>query len=89
MSPYAALSALLLSVIPFLSVRRLLLARRVGRCTANAVMAKLQECREREIIVNCASGHRSISATYYLQRLGFEAANLRGGLAAWQSVQKT
>lgn len=42
--------------------------------------------RERRIIVNCASGARSSRAVAFLQRAGFDAANLAGGFQAWQKA---
>ena len=50
-------------------------------------MFELEKYREREIIVYCASGNRSIPATQLLMKNGFKAANLRGGLAAWQAIR--
>ncbi len=50
-------------------------------------MFELEKYREREIIVYCASGNRSIPATQMLMKNGFRAANMRGGLAAWQAMR--
>lgn len=52
-------------------------------------MFELEKYREREIIVYCASGNRSIPATQLLMKNGFKAANLRGGLAAWQALRNS
>lgn len=35
------------------------------------------------IIMVCRSGARSWSATEFVQRFGFEAANMAGGMLAW------
>lgn len=40
--------------------------------------------KEREIVVLCASGARSARAAAFLSRQGMRAANIRGGLRAWQ-----
>ncbi len=53
-----------------------------------ARLAELQQHREREIIVYCASGQRSAVAVDFLQKNGFQAVNLRGGLAAWRTVPR-
>ncbi|MGD8192664.1 rhodanese-like domain-containing protein [Brevibacillus ginsengisoli] len=36
------------------------------------------------IIMVCRSGARSWSATEFVQRYGFEVANMTGGMLAWQ-----
>ncbi|MEO8519603.1 MAG: rhodanese-like domain-containing protein [Dermatophilaceae bacterium] len=38
----------------------------------------------RPVVVMCASGMRSRSAAKHLRSLGFDAASLSGGMAAWQ-----
>ncbi len=43
--------------------------------------------KEKTILVNCRSGQRSARACAYLQRLGFEAVNLKGGFLAWDSPE--
>lgn len=40
--------------------------------------------RDREIVCVCRSGSRSGSATRQLNAAGFKAANLRGGMIAWE-----
>jgi hydroxyacylglutathione hydrolase len=40
--------------------------------------------RDRPLIVNCRSGGRSSRAVAYLQHLGFDAANLAGGMMMWE-----
>jgi rhodanese-related sulfurtransferase len=39
--------------------------------------------RKKEIVVYCRVGNRSAFASAYLARLGFDAKNLEGGIAAW------
>lgn len=41
--------------------------------------------RDREILVICATGNRSATATSALRRLGYDAHNVAGGMAAWGS----
>lgn len=48
---------------------------------------ELEGYREREIVVYCATGPRSMNAVNFLQKRGFNAANLRGGMKAWQAIQ--
>lgn len=40
----------------------------------------------RPVVVMCASGMRSRSAAKHLRRLGYDAASLSGGMAAWQQA---
>lgn len=43
--------------------------------------------RDREIIIHCASGTRSLIAASVLQRYGFtNVANMQGGIDAWQAA---
>jgi rhodanese-related sulfurtransferase len=39
--------------------------------------------KDREILVVCHSGNRSLSATRQLAGAGFNAVNMRGGMIAW------
>lgn len=48
---------------------------------------ELEGFREREIVVYCATGPRSVNAVNFLQKRGFNAVNLRGGMKAWQAIQ--
>ncbi|MDE3087686.1 MAG: MBL fold metallo-hydrolase, partial [Acidobacteriota bacterium] len=43
----------------------------------------------RQVVVVCASGHRSSQAAAFLARAGFDVANLTGGMAAWGQVYDT
>ena len=40
--------------------------------------------RDREIILICASGHRSLAAARTLVPAGYKVLNLQGGMLAWQ-----
>ena len=44
---------------------------------------------DREVVAVCASGNRSSRATRFLASHGRDAANLRGGMAAWGAVYDT
>ncbi|HXF99932.1 MAG TPA: rhodanese-like domain-containing protein [Bacteroidota bacterium] len=45
---------------------------------------ELQKHRNREIVCYCATGSRSASAAATLKKLGFNAANMKGGIAEWK-----
>lgn len=38
------------------------------------------------LLINCLSGERSARACGYLKRAGFDVANLRGGMLAWENA---
>lgn len=42
--------------------------------------------RNKRLIVHCRSGGRSARAVAYLQRAGYEATNLDGGMLAWEQA---
>jgi rhodanese-related sulfurtransferase len=44
---------------------------------------ELKKVGGKEIICFCATGSRSVSATNTLHKLGFNAANMKGGMAEW------
>ena len=44
---------------------------------------ELEGYRSKEIICYCRSGNRSLSAALLLRKRGFNAGNLKGGLAQW------
>ena len=44
---------------------------------------ELQAHQKREIVCYCQSGSRSLSAAIILQRQGYRAASLRGGIVDW------
>lgn len=45
--------------------------------------SELEKHKSKEIICYCATGSRSLSAAATLSKLGFNAANLKGGIAEW------
>ena len=51
-------------------------------------MKELKQYREREIVCYCASGSRSASAALLLKKSGFNAGNLRGGIAEWNFAHR-
>lgn len=51
-------------------------------------MKELEKFREREIVCYCASGSRSASAALLLQKNGFRAGNLRGGMGEWNFAHR-
>jgi rhodanese-related sulfurtransferase len=48
---------------------------------------ELERYKEKEIICYCATGNRSLKAASFLHKNGFDAANLRGGMAAWKRLR--
>lgn len=44
--------------------------------------------RSRKIVAVCRSGNRSATATAVLRKAGYDAANLAGGMKAWQATGK-
>ena len=55
------------------------------------IAARLGEIpRERDVVVMCRSGGRSLRVAEYLDRQGYRVANLTGGILAWgQDVDPT
>jgi rhodanese-related sulfurtransferase len=48
------------------------------------VAGRLEELdRDREVVVLCRSGRRSLEVAKFLQQNGFKAVNLAGGILAW------
>ncbi len=46
----------------------------------------IEDLKEKEVIVYCRSGKRSLQASLILEQLGFvNVANLTGGMLDWQS----
>jgi rhodanese-related sulfurtransferase len=41
--------------------------------------------RDKEVVVMCRSGRRSLEVAKFLQQNGFKAVNLAGGILAWSS----
>jgi rhodanese-related sulfurtransferase len=48
-------------------------------------LEKLTSFKDKKIIVYCASGNRSVSASRILSNSGFYVYNLKGGIARWKS----
>lgn len=46
---------------------------------------ELNKYKGKEIICYCRSGNRSVNAAATLKKLGFNAANLKGGIIRWNS----
>ncbi len=47
---------------------------------------ELKKFKDAEIICYCRTGSRSISAAAKLKKMGFNAANLRGGIIRWNAA---
>jgi rhodanese-related sulfurtransferase len=48
-------------------------------------MHSLERHRQKEIICYCQSGTRSVTAARILQKHGFNAANMKGGIVEWNT----
>lgn len=50
-------------------------------------MEELEPFKEKELIIHCRSGARSMQAKLYLEDNGFKnVLNLKGGMLAWQQA---
>jgi len=50
-------------------------------------MEELEPFKEKELIIHCRSGARSMQAKLYLEDNGFKnVLNLKGGMLAWQEA---
>ena len=47
---------------------------------------ELDDVRDRDVVVFCASGGRSMKAARLLSERGFRASSLRGGMTAWHAL---
>jgi rhodanese-related sulfurtransferase len=47
---------------------------------------ELKKFKDAEIICYCSTGNRSLNAAAKLKKLGFKAANLRGGIIRWNAA---
>ena len=47
----------------------------------------LEKHKQKEIICYCRSGSRSLKAASILQKNGFQAANMKGGMMEWSSLK--
>ncbi len=50
-------------------------------------MKMLEKYRKKEIICYCHSGNRSFTAAILLAKNGFKAANMKGGMIEWNSLE--
>jgi len=50
---------------------------------------ELQSHRDKVIVCYCQSGNRSVSAAMILQKRGYRAASLRGGIVDWNFTQRS
>lgn len=48
-------------------------------------LSELDEIKNKKIVVYCASGMRSVSASRILSKHGFTVLNMSGGIAQWKS----
>jgi len=53
------------------------------------LMSRLDEVPDGKLLVHCRSGVRSARASAYLQRMGREVINLKGGFLAWEQEHDT
>lgn len=61
-------------------------AKNISQKALPSRLAELEKFKGKPVIVVCATGARSASATAQLKKAGFsEAASLDGGMAAWQA----
>jgi len=49
---------------------------------------KLNDYKDKKLVVYCRSGNRSQTATRFLRAKGFDAINMLGGIKAWNSLKK-
>lgn len=56
-------------------------ARHISLASLEQQMSRIP--KDRTVLSICASGSRSARATAMLQRAGFEARNVKGGMRAW------
>ena len=49
--------------------------------------SELEKYRDREIVVYCNTGPRSVHGANLLQQKGFKVVNLRGGMSAWRALK--
>ena len=48
--------------------------------------SELKKFKDAEIICYCSTGNRSLNAAAKLKKLGFNAANLKGGILRWNAA---
>jgi rhodanese-related sulfurtransferase len=55
----------------------------------NAQIDDIEDWKDKEVIVHCRSGKRSLNACMILEQLGFSnTKNLEGGILAWEELNK-
>lgn len=55
----------------------------------NAQIEDIEDWKDKEVIVHCRSGKRSLTACMMLEQLGFtNTKNLEGGILAWEELNK-
>jgi rhodanese-related sulfurtransferase len=55
----------------------------------NAQIDEIEDWRNKEVIVHCKSGMRSMQACMILEQMGFQkTVNLQGGILAWNEIAK-
>lgn len=55
----------------------------------NAQIDAIEDWKDKEVIVHCRSGKRSLTACMVLEQLGFSnTKNLEGGILAWEELNK-
>ena len=54
--------------------------------TLHSSQNELKKFKGAEIICYCRTGNRSLNAAAKLNKLGFNAANLRGGIVRWNAA---
>ncbi|MBK7764207.1 MAG: rhodanese-like domain-containing protein [Bacteroidetes bacterium] len=54
----------------------------------NAQIDEIEDWKDKELIVHCRSGVRSVTACVMLEQLGFtNTKNLVGGILAWEALK--
>lgn len=62
-------------------------ARHIPLGKLSARVSELEKFKDKAIVVNCRSGHRSARACAMLKKSGFENVhNLAGGIIAWEQA---
>jgi len=54
----------------------------------NGEIDEIEDWKDKEVIIHCRSGVRSMQACFVLEGMGFQkTVNLTGGILAWSAVQ--
>ncbi len=51
-------------------------------------IGELAQYKDKDILVYCRSGHRSVRGTKILLKAGYKATNMLGGMKAWNKLSK-